>query len=93
ETEDGGFLIAGNSRSNDQDLDENFGENDIWVIKTDEMGMLQWQKSLGGTGIDFGFDVMDYGEKGVLLVGQSGSADFNPESHKGSTDLVIIKIN
>lgn len=93
QTEDGGFLIAGNSRSNDQDLIENFGENDIWVIKTDDVGTLQWQKSLGGTGIDFGFDVMDYGENGIVLVGQSGSADFNAELHKGSTDLVIIKIN
>ncbi len=93
QTEDGGYLIAGNSRSNDQDLEENLGENDIWVIKTDAQGALKWQKSLGGTGIDFGFDVMEYGQNGILLVGQSGSPDFNPESHKGGTDLVIIKIN
>ncbi len=93
QTQDGGFLIAGNSRSNDQDLEENFGENDIWVIKTDIMGRLEWQKSFGGTGIDFGFDVIEHGDNEILLVGQSGSADFNPDSHKGGGDLVIIKIN
>lgn len=92
QTEDGGFIIAGNSRSSDQDLDENQGENDIWVLKTDSKGQLLWQKSMGGTGIDYGFDAMELGQKGILLVGQSGSPDFNAESHKGGSDLVLIKI-
>ncbi|MGI9547235.1 MAG: hypothetical protein ACR2MM_08370 [Flavobacteriaceae bacterium] len=91
QTADGGFLIAGNSRSSDQDVSDNSGENDMWILKTNVNGDLQWQTSLGGTGLDFGFDAMEQGENELILVGQSGSADFNSELHKGGTDLVMVK--
>ena len=91
QTNDGGFLIAGNSRSSDQDLTDNIGENDMWILKTNVNGDLEWQTSLGGAGLDFGFDAMEKGENEIIFVGQSGSADFNSESHQGDTDLVMIK--
>ena len=91
QTADGGFLIAGNSRSSDQDLSENSGENDMWVIKTDPNGKLLWQNTQGGSGIDFGFDATEHGENGVILVGQSGSPEFNSENHQGGSDLVVIR--
>ncbi len=88
---DGGFLIAGNSRSNDQDLDSNMGENDMWMLKTDPNGNLEWQMSLGGSGIDMAFDALEHDTDSYILVGESGSPDFNAEEHKGATDLSIIK--
>ena len=91
QTADGGFLIAGNSRSSDQDLNENSGENDMWVIKTDSNGNLLWQNTQGGSGIDFGFDATEHGENGVILAGQSGSPEFNSENHQGGSDLVVIR--
>ena len=91
QTADGGFLIAGNSRSSDQDLVENQGENDMWVIKTDANGNLEWQNSQGGSGIDFGFDSIKHGENGFILAGQSGSPEFNAQNHLGSSDLVLIR--
>ncbi len=89
---DGGYLIAGNSRSSDQDLTENFGENDMWVLKTDSGGELEWQKSLGGSGIDFAFDALEDGEDRIIVVGESGSPDFNAEDHKGGSDLLIARL-
>lgn len=47
-TRDGGFLISGNSKSTDQDLAENAGENDLWILKIDAQGRLIWQQSFGG---------------------------------------------
>lgn len=91
QTIDGGYLIAGNSRSSDQDVDANNGENDLWIIKTDPEGVLEWQSSLGGTGIDFAYDAIEQGENQLILVGQSGSPDFNAEAHKGASDLVVVK--
>ena len=88
---DGGFLIAGNSRSSDQDLDSNMGENDMWIIKTNSSGDLEWQYSLGGSGIDMAFDVLELSENNYLLTGDSASAEFNTEEFHGGTDLSLIK--
>ena len=63
----------------------------MWILKTNVNGDLEWQTSLGGTGLDFGFDAMEKGENEIIFVGQSGSADFNSESHQGGADLVMIK--
>ena len=34
-TNDGGYIVAGNSWSYDSDVSVNYGSNDIWVIKLD----------------------------------------------------------
>ena len=91
QTADGGFLIAGNSRSNDQDLEANAGENDMWVIKTDSNGNMTWQNSQGGSAIDMGFDAVEHDENGIILVGQSASPEFNAENRLGGADLVVLR--
>ena len=90
---DGGFLIAGNSRSSDNDVTENFGENDFWCIKTDSNGEMISQFSFGGSGLDFGFDAIESNDGSIVLVGESASADFPSINHKGGSDLIILKVN
>ena len=89
---DGGFLIAGNSKSSDMDADANMGENDLWLIKTDNNGAIIWQQTFGGTDLDYGFDVIENTDKSVLVVGESASKDFPNLQNKGMTDVVLLKI-
>ncbi len=89
---DGGFLIAGNSKSSDMDAVSNMGENDLWVIKTDDKGALIWQQTFGGTDLDYGFDVIENTDKSVLVVGESASEDFPNLQNKGMSDVIVIKI-
>lgn len=89
---DGGFLIAGNSKSSDLDTDANMGENDLWVIKTDDNGALIWQQTFGGADLDYGFDVIENMDKSVLVVGESTSEDFPNLQNKGMSDVIVIKI-
>lgn len=89
---DGGFIIAGNSKSIDWDVTSNIGENDIWLIKTNASGELIWQNSFGGSGIDFGFDAIETQDHGVILVGDSQSANFMNLQQKGNTDAIVLKI-
>jgi len=91
-TKEGGFVIAGNSKSIDGDATENQGENDLWIIKTDEQGNLIYQKSFGGSNLDFGFSVVESTDGGLVLVGDAASNDFSGIDSKGMTDLVVIKI-
>ena len=86
---DGGFLIAANSRSSDQDLEANQGENDMWILKTNSSGDLEWQSSVGGSGIDIGFDVLEH-DNSFILAGESMSPDLNAEQHQGASDLNLI---
>ena len=45
----GGYLLVGQSNSNDGDLTENKGGYDIWVVKISETGDIEWQNNYGGT--------------------------------------------
>ncbi len=89
---DGGFMVTGNSKSNDVDLIQNEGENDIWLVKTDSEGHMVWQKTFGGSGIDFGFDTFENADKSIIVVGETSSSDFLDLQNKGKSDLIVMKI-
>lgn len=89
---DGGFVIAGNSKSTDGDLTANQGENDIWLLKTDSDGIIQWQGSFGGPGLDFGFKAVESWGKDLLVAGESSSAEIGGKTSRGATDAVLIRI-
>ncbi len=91
-SQDGGFIIAGNTKSIDQDVNENQGENDIWLLKTDARGNMIWQKTFGGQGLDYGFDVLETIDGSVILIGNSTSPDFMGLTNKGKSDAVLIKL-
>jgi hypothetical protein len=46
-TADGGYIFAGRTTSNNGDVSGNHGGIDWWVVKTDVLGNIQWQKTLG----------------------------------------------
>ncbi|MFN7830360.1 MAG: T9SS C-terminal target domain-containing protein, partial [Bacteroidota bacterium] len=49
-TADGGCLVLGSTKSNDQDI-QNYhgGLSDGWLLRLDESGNIVWQKTLGGS--------------------------------------------
>ncbi len=53
-TDDGGFIVVGNTYSNNGDVSGNhaFSEHypDIWMFKINSIGELQWQQCFGGGG-------------------------------------------
>lgn len=92
QSKDGGFYITGNSKSDDKDSSFNYGENDIWLLKTNSVGELVWEKSYGGSGLDFAYDLIENEDGSVMVVGETASTDFNTLTSKGNTDLVLLKI-
>src|SRR5689334_1581411 len=53
QTADGGYAVAGTTESNDGDVTTvNHGGLDIWVVKLNSSGVIEWQKSLGGSDED-----------------------------------------
>lgn len=66
QTNDGSFAIAGYNVSFDRG-------SDMWLVKTDENGVAQWNKSYGGDGADEAHALIQTREGGFALTGISGS--------------------
>lgn len=92
-TQDGGFLIAGSSRSNDVDVSENKGQNDAWALKINSNGAIEWETSIGGTNIDFAYGITELNNKKIVVVGDTYSNDIDITENKGFSDLLIINID
>ena len=88
-----GFLLSGSSRSSDIDVSENKGQNDAWVLKTNNSGTLIWETTIGGSNIDFSYDVAELTSGSIIAVGDTNSTDGDILNNKGFTDLLIIKID
>ena len=93
ETDDKGFLISGSSRSLNGDVSKNQGQNDAWILKTDSEGNLDWQKTIGGSEIDFAYDAIQLNNGTIVAVGETNSLNGDIIENKGFTDILVIKIN
>ena len=91
-TQDNGFLISGSSRSTNGNLTSNKGQNDAWVVKINSSGNLEWQKAIGGSEVDFFYDVVELNDQTILVVGDSNSSNEDIFENKGFTDLLILKL-
>jgi hypothetical protein len=94
QTYDGGFIVAGNSFSNDGDVTGNHGAADIWIVKLNNNGSLQWQKSLGGSGYDFASSIKLTTDSGYVIAGYTTSNNGDVSgNHSFDYDYWIVKLN
>ncbi len=90
-TKDGHFLITGNSRSNDIDLDKNNGQSDVLSIIINNKGDILWKSILGGSQAEFATGCIETKDNKIIIAGNSESNDFDIPENKGSKDLILIK--
>ena len=73
-TLDGGFILGGTSLSIDGDKTQlSFGGGDYWIVKIDSHGIMQWDKTFGGTGSDDLTVLKRTSDGGYILGGNSTS--------------------
>jgi hypothetical protein len=90
QTSDGGYIVAGASSSNDGDVTGNHGNMDYWLVKLNNSGNIQWQKSLGGLGDDFDvFSVRQTYDKGYIVSGLSESNDGDVSGNHDTSGINI----
>jgi len=92
-TIDGGYIISGTSTSDDGQVMTNYGSRDVWVIKIDGEGNLQWQKTFGGSHWDKAGDAIPTSDGGYLVACAGKSDDGNMPVNYGRTDFWIIKLS
>jgi len=93
QTSDSGYIVCGSAISNNGDVTGNHGNSDIWVIKLNINGSINWQKTYGGSSSDVGFSIQQTYEGGYILVGYTVSNDGDVTSNHGGSDIWIIKLN
>ncbi len=95
QTTDGGYIMAGHSRTpNNGDVTGNHsGSEDYWVVKTNNLGTLEWQKSLGGDAVENAISICEATDGGYLIAGQSYSVNGDVTFNRGFSDYWIVKLN
>ncbi|MFH1435069.1 MAG: hypothetical protein ABIJ56_05065 [Pseudomonadota bacterium] len=69
ETGDGGLAAAGTTASYGS------GDEDMWVVRLDLLGSIQWQKTMGASGPDWAVSAVHAGGGEVAAVGTLGGED------------------
>jgi photosystem II stability/assembly factor-like uncharacterized protein len=82
ETPDGGFLIVGDTKSYGLG-----GSQDIFLIKTDNSGNVEWAKAIGGIGNEMVHCALLTSDSKCIISGSTNSYGF------GSYDAFLLRIN
>jgi hypothetical protein len=83
QTSDGGFIVAGHTNY------RTHGNFDMYIVKTDSAGDVEWESAYGGVNYEYGFDVVE-ADGGYIGVGVTASSSIVTG---GSDDLLLVKIN
>ena len=95
-TADGGTIVVGytDSKSGDVSPQPNREYWDLWVLKLDKCGNIQWEKSFGGTAYESARDVVQTKDGGYMVLGETNSTDGGVITGYGGTkDIWLLKLS
>ncbi len=92
-TADGGFIVVLNVTTAGGDIDSLIGGKDIFVMKYNSAGTVDWKRMIGGTKDDEAVTAKlnDKGE--LLIVATSNSTDRDVKSNYGDKDVMLWKLS
>jgi hypothetical protein len=96
-TDDGGCIIGGETTSDisGDKMEASRGGTDIWVVKLDSIGNIQWDKTIGGSGNDVCEAIVQTKDKSYVIGGASTSdiSGDKSENCSGDFDIWVIKLD
>jgi len=81
QTTDGGYIVAGWTGSFGS------GESDVYILKLNSKGEVEWQKTFGGEGVDGAVSIQQTTDGGYIVAGWTNSFG------SGGHDVYILKLN
>lgn len=91
--EDGGYLLFGGTFSDDGDVSGLHGGGDFWLVRTNSLGNLLWQKCLGGSCNDRPYQIIKVQSGGYICVGTSCSTDGDIGYNHGAWDAWVVRLS
>ena len=91
---DGGYLVSGYSSSNiSGDKTEPSNNGDYWIIKLNNIGIIEWQNTIGGGNSDARARTIQTSDENYVIGGYSSSniSGDKTENSRGNYDFWIIK--
>lgn len=100
-TEDGGYIIAGITNSNDGDVSGFHGVagsdyGDFWILKIDSTGNIMWQNCFGGTKTESLPEITLATDGGYIINGHTNSHDGDVSGNNSTnlnSDIWLFKLS
>lgn len=95
-TADGGTVAAGYTDSKDGQVSPHANREywDLWVVKLNVCGAIEWELSLGGTGYESARDIEQTADGGYIVLGETNSTDGGVAAGYGGTkDIWLIRLS
>jgi len=97
QTSDGGYILGGSSSSNKsgEKTGNSRGSDDYWIVKLDNLGRIQWDKTIGGSNYDDLSSLQQTSDGGYILGGTSASSKSGEktENSRGADDYWVVKLD
>ena len=81
QTTDGGYIVVGDTGSYNVN-------GDIYLVKTDALGNMEWEQIIDSSSWDDGFSVQQTMDGGYIVAGDTGSNDVNGDAYLVKTDAL-----
>jgi hypothetical protein len=97
QTADGGYVAgfsSGSPVSGDKTQPAR-GRSDFWVVKLDATGQVQWDRTVGGDGLDYFVTAQQTSDGGYILGGHtdSGISGDKTQPSRGGVDYWVVKLD
>jgi hypothetical protein len=86
-TTDGGFALLGFTSSLDSTRSFGYGASDVWLVKVDSLGNVEWNQTYGGSGVDSVSEIIETVDGGFALGCSTTSFGAN------NTDFWLVKVD
>jgi hypothetical protein len=89
---DGGFLVAGESKSGDISGTVNQGGYDYFIVRLRSNGTINWQRMYGGSGNESARGVSVLNNGNYVLAGETESNNGNVSGNQGGFDYWVLRM-
>ena len=95
-TSDGGVAVFGWTGSQNGDVTINYGMYDMWLVKLNSDGNIEWDKSYGTDDFDYGQAIISTSDGGFLIGGAStigSGGNLTCEPFNFNAEAILLKLN
>lgn len=96
QNKDGSIYFIGSTASNDGDVSGNHTTSnytDAWILKLNKDGNIIWQKCIGGSGTDEGYDITETENGSFMIACEIGSQDTEYGTYTINPHALIAKLD